>query len=133
LIFLDAIEKRQGEIAAAIGAQPESVKAAIDVMSGAIVKAIQDSAERIVASRTKTTAPESNRPVIDAIGLVNSSYVAGINKLVSEIKAHADRIIYSNQEIISALNSLQRPRKWKFKIDRNYQTKIIQDVTVEAE
>lgn len=117
LIFLDAIERRQSDLADALRGQPETLKAIMEAVAEAIVKALQanaDSVGKAVAGLPVPKVPESLGPVVEALGAVANGQVMAANRVVNE------------------LNRLSRPKKWKFNIDRNFQTGRIQEVTAEA-
>jgi hypothetical protein len=121
LIFLDAIERRQSDLAEALRGQPETLKAIMEAVAEAIVKALQanaDSVGRAVSYRPVPKEPQSLQPVIEALGAVANGQVMAANKVVGELSRQ--------------LGALSRPRKWKFDIDRNFQTGKIQGVTAEA-
>jgi hypothetical protein len=119
LIFLDAIERRQSDLAEALRGQPETLKAIMEAVAESIVKALQANAEivgKAVSSRP-AKEPQSLQPVIEALGAVANGQVVAVNKVLNEL---------SRQTTI-----MQQPKKWRFKIDRNYTTGLIQDVVAE--
>ena len=120
LIFLDAIERRQADVAEALRGQPETLKAIMEAVAEAIVKGLQANAESVgkaVSSRPVPKEPQSLQPVIEALGAVANGQVVAVHKVLNELSRQT--------------NIMQQPKKWRFKIDRNYTTGLIQDVVAE--
>lgn len=131
LLFLDAIERRQGKMAEAIDACQEELKAALDAAVNGIVTAIRASSQATVAAMPKPSKPTEidMQPLVEKLVALNNSQAVLFDKLISEIKVQTERTIQSHSELLDAIN---KPKKWKFNIDRNHSTKLIQDIIVEA-
>lgn len=121
LIFLDSIERNQAETAKALQGQPEAIKAAVDAAAADMrlaVAAVVDAIGRI-PQPAQPIAPEPLAPVMAALAGLGNVFTMQANKIINEVTRQADRLA-------------PKPKKWKFNIDRNYQTGKIQGVTAEV-
>jgi hypothetical protein len=119
LIFLDSIERNQAEVARALQSQPEAIRELVLASTADLRQALLAVVEAI-GKIPQPPRAEPLMPVLEALGAVGNVIIVQTNKLMSELDKQAGRLIP------------QAPKKWRFNIDRNYQTGRIQEVTAEV-
>jgi ABC-type transport system involved in cytochrome bd biosynthesis fused ATPase/permease subunit len=122
LIFLDSIERNQAEVARALQGQPEALRELIGAATSELRLAMLAVAEAIgkIPQPAKPDPPQSLMPVLEALGALANALVMQTNKVMAEMVRQADRL------------ASPPPKKWRFNIDRNFQTGRIQEVTAEV-
>jgi hypothetical protein len=123
IIFLNEIEKNTVKAADAI--------AALMTMPETLVKAIESQTAALTPRPPPDAKPIDLAPVINAtLSLANTIQISG-NKSDTIMVQKIESLIETNRAIIAQLDTLNKPKKWKFNIDRNFTTGKIQDVIAE--
>jgi hypothetical protein len=121
LIFLDSIERNQAEVARALQSQPEAIRELVLASTADLRQALLAVVEAI-GKIPQPPRAEPLMPILDALAAVGNVIIMQTNKLMSEMDKQAGRLI--PQPVA--------PKKWRFNIDRNFQTGRIQEVTAEV-
>ena len=121
LVFLNEIEKntvKAADAAAALLTMPET-----------LVKAIERQTVELTPRPPPEAKPIDLAPVVNAtLSLANTIQLSG-NKSDTIMVQKVESLIETNRAIIAQLETLNKPKEWKFEIDRNFQTGKIQEVT----
>ena len=123
IIFLNEIEKNTVKAADAI--------AALMTMPETLVKAIESQTASLLPQPYPEAKAIDLTPMVNAtLSLANTIQQSG-NKSDTVISRQAEYVVETNHAIIAQLDKMNKPKKWKFNIDRNFQTGRIQGVTAE--
>jgi hypothetical protein len=129
LIFLDAIQRASSDTADQIKALKEAIMGVLAAVAEANSKgmmAMVDSIKTIPVSRVKNVVDMV--PIADSVKKLEEINAAAGRSLSAELDKHYRTVA----AILSRLEAaLIAPKKYKVNIDRNHQTKLIQDVTIE--
>jgi hypothetical protein len=133
LVFLDAIEKNQTRMIEVIQSVPREIPSALKEASDAFSSSMSKVLEDIkMLSNENEKEPDDMKPIMESVresvSALSNTIVVSLNKVSTEISRQTERVIKSNDEIIAVLT---KPKKWKMTPDRNYQTKLIQEVIIE--
>ncbi len=131
LIFLDTIEKNQTRMIEALEAFPQTVPAGlndafktISAAMGEVAKAV----DSLPKDKAINLSLNGLTDVITSMLAISNTVTMSINKVVNEMSQQTNKIVASNNALLAAL---KKPKKWKMTPDRNYNTKLIQEVTIE--
>jgi hypothetical protein len=123
IIFLNEIEKNTVKAADAI--------AALMTMPETLVKAIESQTASLLPKPYPEAKAVDLTPVVNAtLSLANTIQQSG-NKSDTLLARQVESLIETNRAIIAQLEEVNKPKKWSFKIDRNFTTGKIQDVIAE--
>ena len=126
LIFLNEIEINTVKAVEAINALIEK--------NAALLAAIEAQTERLIPKpfpEIKQTSIDLE-PVVNATMAVSNTILKSQNKSDTVLASQISLLVESNRAIIAQLETLNKPKKWEFKIDRNFKTGLIQAVTAEV-
>lgn len=141
LVFLDRIERNTSDLAKAIESGigsvdsdeegvEESIKEAILPASEALQR-IEKALEEIIAQLGK----DPSGAEIEAIRALQNAVTVMGNRVASDMARAITPLVESHGKLLpvmqSVLELLGRKRTYKMSVDRNYQTKLIQAVTIE--
>jgi hypothetical protein len=120
LVFLNEIEKntvKAADAAAALLTMPETLVKALEMQTSSLLPQPYPEAKAIDLT-----------PVVNAtLSLANTIQQSG-NKSDTLLGRQVESLIETNRAIIAQLEILNKPKKWKFEIDRNYTTQRIQSI-----
>ena len=121
LVFLDEIEKntvKAAESAAALLSLPET-----------LTRAIESQTERLLPKPYPVTLPTNFAPVIESLQGIQNTIVMSTNRISTELS----KVAQGYERVVEELKRIERPRKWKMEIDRNYTTREVQGVVLVAD
>jgi hypothetical protein len=120
LVFLNEIEKntvKAADAAAALLTMPETLVKALEMQTSSLLPQPYPEAKAIDLT-----------PVVNAtLSLANTIQQSG-NKSDTLLARQVESLIETNRAIIAQLEILNKLKKWKFEIDRNYTTQRIQSI-----
>jgi hypothetical protein len=123
IIFLNEIEKNTVKAADAI--------AALMTMPETLVKAIESQTASLLPKPYPEAKAVDLTPVVNATLSVANTIQQSGNKSDTLLARQVESLIETNRAIIAQLEEVNKPKKWSFKIDRNFTTGKIQDVIAE--
>ena len=123
MIFLDAIEKRFPELMRVVKEQPAIMNRFIESAKSEMVAVAREISANIEA--LKFDVPDNSKPVVDALQALHNQQTTSFNRALTEVSKRYETTT------TAILEELRKPRNFEMKIDRNFQTKLIQKVTIE--
>ena len=127
LIFLDEIAKRNAEAADALRANPESVRQIIEAAVVALRESVVVGTSAVVEAIRQAPVPES---IAGPVASVANAVVIQGNRQQDLLKLVVEAVKAIPAPVVPA--PVQPVKKWKVTPDRNYDTGLIQSVTIEA-
>lgn len=128
IIFLNEIEKNT---TAAADATTSLVKE-LSVLTDAFVKAIEKQTMALAPKDYPEPKPIDLSAVVNSTLSVANTVLQSGNKSNTILVRQVESLLESNRAIIAQLETLNKPKKWKFNIDRNFTTGLIQGVIAEV-
>jgi len=124
LLFLDAIQRGQSELAESLREHPIAIKKSVEDTAALIQSAVNDMAKAVKSIPVNTPPANNNfKTFSDAIRSLSDTITVSYNRLASETSKNVD-------VLNKILSELEAPKEWDMEIDRNYTTNLIQKVII---